>query len=297
MTLNQMRYFCEVCRLQNITKASEILHVSQPTISIAIRDLESETNLNLFHRQGKKIIITQDGYKLFLKISNILGQMDDLDAEINFMANNRNKIRLAMPIQIGTMYLPRIFGDFGSKFPDITFDIVETGGIEALNLLENEKIDLAITNYQPKFRNKFVYHKLFVSECCFCTHKDNVLAKKSCLTFMELANEKFVMLDGSFFISKMIRDIFSDKNIAPNVIYCSPHLHSIKNLLKNRVASTFLLRQAIFPEDNLVAISMSEPIFIDSGIVTKKGTRLHPNALLLIKYLSEITRELLLRPV
>ena len=152
-----MRYFYEVCKLQNITKAAQVLNISQPTLSIAIRDLESETNLNLFHRQGKKIIITQDGYKLFVKISNILSQIAELDNEISVMSNNRNHIRVAIPIQIGTIFLPHIFGEFRSKFPSIKLDIIETGGINSLTLIENDKIDLAITNYRAESQNKFVY--------------------------------------------------------------------------------------------------------------------------------------------
>ena len=111
-----MKYFYEVCIHQNITKAAQILHIYQPTISIAIRELETETKLNLFYRQGKKIIITQDGYKLFVKISNILNQIKELDDEINIMSNNRNYIRLAIPIQIGTIFLPHILGDFKKIF-------------------------------------------------------------------------------------------------------------------------------------------------------------------------------------
>ncbi len=284
MTLNQMYYFCEVCKLQNITKASQVLNVSQPTISIAIRDLESETKLNLFHRQGKKIIITQDGYKLFVKISNILSQIHDLNDEINRMTN-RNRIRLAIPIQIGTIFLPRILGDFKNKFPSINLDIIETGGIDSLNLLENDKIDLAITNYQAEFSNMFVYHKFFSSECCFCTYKEHFLAGKEILTFEDIAEEKLVMLDSSFFICKMINDLFKSKKITPNVIYYSPHLHTIKNLVKNKIASTFLLRQAVSSQDEIILKGMSEPILIDSGIVTKKGRQLYPDELLLIKYL------------
>lgn len=292
MTLNQMRYFYEVCRLQNTTKASQILHVSQPTVSIAIRELEEETKLNLFHRQGKKIVITQDGYKLFVKISNILSQIKELDDEISIMSNRRNHVRLAIPIQIGTIFLPRILEEFKNKYPNINFDIIETGGIGSLTLLENDKIDIAITNYQAEHKNKFDYFKLFTSECCFCTHKDNPLAKRESLTANDIAYEKIVMLDSSFFIHKLINDFYNMNKITPRVIYYSPHLHSIKNLVKNKVASTFLLNQVIFPEDNIVPIRIENPIFIDSGIVIKKGKQLYSDELLLIEYLKKISVKL-----
>lgn len=287
MTFNQMRYFYEVCKFQNITKAAQFLHVSQPTISVAIQELENETNLNLFHRQGRKIFITQDGNKLFGKISNILQQIQDLDDEIHLIANNRNHISLAIPPQIGTILLPYILGDFHNKYPQIKLDIVETGGIDSLNLLENEKIDLAITNYQMNFQDKFVYRKLFYCECCFCTCKTNFLRKKESLTINDIANEQLVMLDSSFFICQMINNLYEKHHLTPNIIHYSPHLHSIKNLVKNQIASTFLLRQAILPEDNILIISLNDPIFIDSGIVTKKGKKLYSDTILLIKYLQK----------
>ena len=108
MTLIQMRYFYEVCRWQNITKAAEHLHVSQPTISMAMQTLEAETGLNIFQREGRKIIITPEGSKLLGKVKHILTQVDQLEEEISDMAHNRNHIRLAMPLQLGTQFLPKM---------------------------------------------------------------------------------------------------------------------------------------------------------------------------------------------
>ena len=82
MTLIQMRYFYEVCQWQNITKAAEHLHVSQPTISVAMQTLEAETGLNLFHREGRKIIVTNEGEKLLGKVKHILDQIDQLKFRI-----------------------------------------------------------------------------------------------------------------------------------------------------------------------------------------------------------------------
>ena len=82
MTLTQMRYFYEVCQWQNITKAAEHLHVSQPTISVAMQTLEAETGLNLFHREGRKLVVTPESSKLLVKVNHILSQMDQLRLEI-----------------------------------------------------------------------------------------------------------------------------------------------------------------------------------------------------------------------
>lgn len=292
MTLTQMRYFYEVCQWQNITKAAEHLHVSQPTISVAMQALEAETGLNLFHREGRKIMLTHDGSKLLGKVNHILEQMDQLDAEIQDMANNRNHIRMALPLQIGTQFLPRILGDFRLSHPQIKLDIIETGGISALHLVEDEKLDIALTNYETGFSQKLQYQKLFTCECCFVTYPDHPLAKKASVDFKDIEHEPLTMLDSSFFIYRMVHDLFAAHGRKPDVIHYSPYLHTIKNLVSRGIASTFLSRQALLPEDPLIAIPLARPFYINSGIVTKKKRQVYGDEQILIDYLQEITRDM-----
>ena len=90
MTLTQMRYFYEVCKWRSITKAAASLHISQPTVSIAMADLEKESGLNLFRREGKKLSLTEDGSLLLSKITPILANLQQLDRDIKDMAQNKN---------------------------------------------------------------------------------------------------------------------------------------------------------------------------------------------------------------
>lgn len=169
MTLTQMRYFYEVCKWRSITKAAASLHISQPTVSIAMADLEKESGLNLFRREGKKLSLTEDGSLLLSKITPILANLQQLDRDIKDMAQNKNLIRLAVPLQIGVHLLPTLFRDFKNLYPEIELEVVEAGGIDSLRMIENEELDLAVTNYDDSFSPNLHYRKLFKSEACFCT--------------------------------------------------------------------------------------------------------------------------------
>lgn len=68
MTLNQLRYFCTASRCHSITKAAEELYVTQPTISMAIRDLEIEFGISLFSRKGNQLSLTQEGESFYKKL-------------------------------------------------------------------------------------------------------------------------------------------------------------------------------------------------------------------------------------
>lgn len=292
MTLIQMRYFYEVCRWQNITKAAEHLHVSQPTISMAMQTLEAETGLNIFQREGRKIIITPEGSKLLGKVKHILNQVDQLEEEISDMAHNRNHIRLAMPLQLGTQFLPKILGEFRQQNPEIRLDIIESGGISALHMVEEEKLDMAFTNYETGFSQKLNYEKLFACECCLVTSREHPLAGKTSITMADIINEPLVLLDSSFFVYRMVHELFAQENCKPQVVHYSPYLHTIKNLVRTGIGCTFLTRQAVLPRDDLAVIPMEQPFYINSGIVTKKGRQVYDDERRLIKYLKEITRNL-----
>ena len=209
MTLTQMRYFYEVCKWRSITKAAASLHISQPTVSIAMADLEKESGLNLFRREGKKLSLTEDGSLLLSKITPILANLQQLDRDIKDMAQNKNLIRLAVPLQIGVQLLPTLFRDFKNLYPEIELEVVEAGGIDSLRMIENEELDLAVTNYDDSFSPNLHYRKLFKSEACFCTYPDHPLAQKKYVDTKDIANEPLVLLNGGFFVNRLIYQKFS----------------------------------------------------------------------------------------
>ena len=293
MTLVQMRYFYEVRQWQNITKAAEHLHVSQPTVTVAMQALEAETGLNLFHREGRKITVTADGAKLLSKVSYILTEVARLDDEIRDMAHRHAKVRIAMPLQLGVVFLPHIFGEFRAEHPEIELEIIETGGVSALQMVEEEKLDFALTNYTADFSARLSYAKLFDCECTFVTRSDHPLAARHALSISELKDEPLIMLDSKFFVDRLVQDAYGRAGEKPNVVHYSPYLHTVKNLVHAGIGSTFLARPSVLPTDGFVQIPLLDPIFINSGLVTKKGRQAFDDVRLVMNYLRALTKRLL----
>ena len=99
MTLTQMKYFAAVCREKSVTRAAEKLHISQPSVTVAMQELEAETGLNLFVRQGKRIDVTPEGEFLLAKVSAILHSVEQLSNDIGELVHTKNHIRLALPLR------------------------------------------------------------------------------------------------------------------------------------------------------------------------------------------------------
>ena len=94
MTLNQLRYFCTASRCHSITKAAEELYVTQPTVSVAIRDLEIEFGISLFYRKGNRLILTEEGEELYNKATYILQYCTELQADYSSMARVKPPLRI-----------------------------------------------------------------------------------------------------------------------------------------------------------------------------------------------------------
>lgn len=287
MTLTQMRYFVEVCKWKNITKASISLHVSQPTVTISMKDLEAETGLNLFIRNGKRIVVTQEGKFLLNKIGTILNSVEQLNNDILDLVNTKNHIKLAIPLQVGSYLIPMILAEFSDRHPEINLEIVELGGMDSLRMVENEEIDLAITIYEADFCGGLNYTKLFDSECCFCTNIEHPLATKKQIEMPDLSAEKFVVLQGGFFVNKMVYRAFENAGIKPKLILRSAQLHTIKSLVNKNIASTFLMRETVIDDPKIVAIPFANSLKIRAGIVTKQNRQIYSDVKKLIDFMKQ----------
>ena len=118
MTLNQMRYFREVCdNNANITKAAQGLHISQPALSKAIRELEDELDVQLLRRSKQHAQLTREGAWLAEYAKKILAEID----EIPSLIKQQRDTKLMLGIHASLSYFVFDFiGDFADEHPDIT---------------------------------------------------------------------------------------------------------------------------------------------------------------------------------
>ena len=151
MKLNQLYYFKTVCKYNNITKAAEHLHVSQPAITHAIRELERELGIRLFKRTNKNVSLTQEGVLFFQKSSDILSELESLVDEMRDQGElKRAVIRVGGPPAKGTLIHPQMEIAASQKF-GIGLEIVEMSSEEAEFALYNDELDLIVLLVEDKF--------------------------------------------------------------------------------------------------------------------------------------------------
>lgn len=287
MTILQMRYFLTVCRLQNITHAAAELHIAQSTLSQAIQTIEEETGLNLFVRSGRAIMMSQDGQRLAQKVTALLREVDLFETNVREMARRHGKIRLAIPQQQASFIIPRLLNTFCPAHPEIDLDIIEPSGLESARLVREEKVDMAIVNYDGETMPELHYRRITSRPIKFVVWQGHPLEHCQSISLAEALQYPLVLLSEEFFVTRLLTRITAKRHLELNALYYSPHLSTLYSLLRAHTAPSILFSQAVISLDGVVTIPFDEPLALTSCLITKKSRQITKDQRLVMKFIRE----------
>ncbi len=125
MDIHHLKIFVSVYKNKSFTKASEKLHISQPTISEHIKNLEKSLNCKLFDRLGRSIMPTAEADVLYPKALQILDDLDQIQEDISAAGTGvKGKLIIGASTIPGAYILPRMAYTFKKKYPDVAFEIL-----------------------------------------------------------------------------------------------------------------------------------------------------------------------------
>lgn len=288
MKFYQLRYFQYVCKYNSLSKAAEILHVSQPSISIAISALEKEFGVNLFSRANKQFTLTLEGSYFLNKVNELLDMADALSEEMISMGSQKSIINFGLIPIAGSYLFPALFDEFRRRNPEVQIIIHEYGLQKAIQSIEDGASDLAIILVEPKKSKQLDGIVILNTEYLFCVDKSHPLKELKQIDLAQLANESLIMFQKETFLTTEIKKRFYQQGFAPNIILYAIHLPLIIELLKSGKEGTFLTREAASQIPNLVAIPLKDPIPVSFALVWKKGKNIHGNLLKFITMIKEL---------
>ena len=164
MELRVLKYFLMAAREENITKAAQLLHVTQPTLSRQLMQLEKELNVKLFERSRHRIILTEDGMLLKRRAQEILSLADKTKQD--FLQKDE---ALSGVISIGsgefrsTEYLAKIIAQFRKKYPKVTYEIYSGNAINIRDYIERGLLDVGLMS-EPVDMRKYNFVNMPVKE-------------------------------------------------------------------------------------------------------------------------------------
>ena len=118
MNIHQINIFAIAAKTLSITKTARTMNLSQPSVSIQIKDLEDSLGVRLFDRMNRRIALTDAGKVFFEYAQRLLGLIEEIDAVMKgFSAGDAGRIVLGASSTVGVYVLPRFLGEFKERYP------------------------------------------------------------------------------------------------------------------------------------------------------------------------------------
>lgn len=186
MTLRYLRIFEAVCRHMSITRAAQELYLSQPSVSLAIGELEKKYEVRLFDRIGKKLYLTPAGEELLGYARPLLSQIDDMEQHLRSGAR-KSILRVGVSMTVGSCLLPACAEQFAGDYPDIRVEaLVERTSLIEQKVLENE-LDIGFVEGLPK-APQLIISPFAEDELAVVCAPDSALLRRGAIRCADLAS-------------------------------------------------------------------------------------------------------------
>jgi len=219
MTLNfrQLEVFRAIMIAKTICGAAEILHVSQPGVSRALKYIEMKLGIELFERRQKGMLPTPEANELFDEIQPLFKLLDDLNNNVDRIVRNENTyLQIGCAPSLANYILPVVLAGAKKKEPDIIAKIDTLSNEELTQYIVERQGDFALSTYDP-------CHPLILAEPSFIGHIqcvvpiDHELASLQSVSIKEVAQYDIVAYYDDSLIGRILQNRFNELDLTPKI--------------------------------------------------------------------------------
>ncbi|WOD40200.1 LysR family transcriptional regulator [Nodosilinea sp. E11] len=212
ITLHQMEVFEAVARHGSYTKAAEELYLSQPTVSIQVKQLSKTIGLPLFEMMGKKLYLTPAGDALLSTCRQILAQLSTLDdALLEFQGLERGTVKVAT-VESGKTALIKQLKPFMDSYPGLELSLYIGNHRQLLSRLQNNEDDIYLFSLPPALNGVEVFPCMEVP-LHLVTHRQHPLAEQAVVTPQQLAQESWILSEWGSASRQLLEEFFAAQSI------------------------------------------------------------------------------------
>lgn len=238
-TLKQIQTFIEVARQRSVSKAAERLFVTQPAVSMQIRQLEDAFGLPLIEPLGRNIQLTHAGETFLTHAIAAMGQFKDLESQMaEHVGLKRGRIDLAV-VSTAKYFIPMLLVRFGQHFPGIDIQLKIDNRENILGLLARNEADLVVMGRAPA--NLDCEATPFATNPqAFVAAPGHALVRRKHRPFSALADYGFVVREEGSGTRAAMERLFSEHQTLMNVVMVMPSNESIKQAVMAGMGLSFL---------------------------------------------------------
>lgn len=259
MELSQLRYVLAVAETGNFTRAAARSNIAQPSLSQQIIKLERELGHKLFHRLGRKAVLTEAGNAFLERARRILFEVEDATKELGDSPTFERKITVGAISSLAPYVLPELIRRCRKSFPNLQVNIREDFKTTLIREMLEGELDLALAA-RPIVDTRIHVEPLWTERLILVVSKGHPLASKPHVTSADITNETLILLGSSSSLAAQVRRFCGDHHFEPKIGSRCSQIATVKALVAIGAGISILPAGAQSPEDkdSLVYITLAD---------------------------------------
>ncbi len=287
-TLHQLKVFEATARHGSFTRAAEELFLTQPTVSMQVKQLTKAIGLPLFEQVGKRLYLTDAGRELFSTCQDIFENLEQLEMTVaNLKGMKQGKLRLAV-ITTTKYFMPRLLGPFCQQYPGIDVSLTVTNHERVIERLSNNQDDLYVMSQIPD-NIDVKAHPFLDNPLVVVAPQNHPLAKEKNISLKRLAEEPFIMREPGSGTRRAFQKLLDAQKLSIKVRLELGSNEAIKQAIAGGLGLSVLSRHTLLTDNSEVTVLDVEgfPIERDWYVVYLAGKQLSVVASTFLEYLQE----------
>lgn len=259
MDWQQLKYFQAIAGVQHMTRAAEMLSISQSALSRSIARLEDELGVPLFERRGRSIVLNRYG-RLFLKrVNRILNEFNEGKQEIkDLVDSDYGQVTLGFLHTLGSEVIPDLIAAYHHRYPKVDFQLNQNNSYSLLRQLEAGEFDLClVTPVETKMKIQWV--QLWKEELFAIVPAGHPYAKCKSITLAQLADKPFIFLKKGNALRQITDQLCKEAGIVPKIMFEGEELHTIAGFVAAGLGVALMPEIKDLDPDKVAKIKVCRP--------------------------------------
>ena len=228
MEIQQLQYFKTVAKMQHMTRAAEILSISQPALSKSISSLEQQLGVPLFDRQGRSIYLNRFGELFLRSVDIILDEYDRVKEEFDDIVRpGYGEVAFGFIYTLGVEIVPQLMAATTAKFQNMDFSLTQGTSLNLLKRLEEGAIDLCLSQKIESKIMEIDTQELWVEELFVIVPNTHRLAQRDTIELKEIEHEPFISIKKGNSLRQLVDGFFINAGITQNPSFAAEEMHTV----------------------------------------------------------------------
>lgn len=288
MELRVMQYFLAVAREENITKAAALLHITQPTLSRQLIQLEEELGVKLFRRGKHNVLLTEEGMLFRRRAQEIVDLAEKAEKELKHGEETvSGEISIGCGETRNMKFLSEIIASFQKKYPDVSFHIYTAVADDVKERLENGLLDLGLL-LEPVEISRYQYVRMPLKEKWQALmRRDCRLAEKQKITPKDLEGVPLIVARRQSVRNEIENWFGCDREKLRIVSTCNLSHHNQSIMVESGIGVALLVIAFSGNQDTLCLRPLEPEMESGCVLVWKKNMTLSPAMLRFTRHVKE----------